>query len=130
MEVKIIRSQRGNEQLIYNNCIFYKKELSGVTGIQRWRCSENSKQGCTVTMYTSEGIVVKEPGDHNHSAYTDAQLEVKLHHRAMIEDSVNIGAGKMNKHYEDSTAKMVKTGISYAKIAEHFKPYRKVRIKV
>ncbi|XP_017475182.1 PREDICTED: modifier of mdg4 isoform X4 [Rhagoletis zephyria] len=64
-EVKFIRSQKKNAQLVYNGYI-YNKKLTQANGQTTWRCIDFLKLRCKAVVITKKNILVAARRSHSH----------------------------------------------------------------
>ncbi|XP_053946035.1 modifier of mdg4 isoform X9 [Anastrepha ludens] len=64
-EVKFIRSQKKNAQLVYNGYI-YNKKLTQANGQTTWRCIDVLKLRCKAVVITKKNELVAARRSHNH----------------------------------------------------------------
>lgn len=64
-EVKFIRSQKKNAQLVYKGFI-YNKKLTQANGHTTWRCIDVLKLRCKAVVITKKNSLVVARREHNH----------------------------------------------------------------
>lgn len=64
-QVKFIRSQKKNAQLVFNGYI-YNKKLTQANGHTTWRCIDVLKMRCKAVVITKKNELVAARREHNH----------------------------------------------------------------
>lgn len=64
-DVKFIRSQKKNAQLVYNGYI-YNKKLTQANGQTTWRCIDFLKLRCKAVVITKKNVLVAARRSHSH----------------------------------------------------------------
>ncbi|XP_023036496.1 modifier of mdg4 isoform X3 [Drosophila willistoni] len=68
-EIKFIRSQKKNAQLVYRDYI-YNKKLTQANGQTTWRCADVLKLRCKAVVITKGGQFIDARRNHNHECHT------------------------------------------------------------
>lgn len=83
-EIKFIRSQKQNAQLVYNMCIYNRKKTLQ-NGCTTWRCCENLKYKCKAACITLNDKFVNARHRHNHPNHWEKIANRPLHDRSEFE---------------------------------------------
>ncbi|XP_026462067.1 modifier of mdg4-like [Ctenocephalides felis] len=83
-EIKFIRSQKLNAQLVYNMCIYNRKKTLQ-NGCTTWRCCENLKYKCKAVCITLNDKFVNARHRHNHPNHWEKIANRPLHDRSEFE---------------------------------------------
>lgn len=83
--VQYIRSQKKNAQLVYNGCIFNKKQTQG-NGHTTWRCVDVVKSKCRAVCITKNSKLMAFRRTHNHEPHWNRILNRALYD---VEDALD-----------------------------------------
>lgn len=67
-EIRFIRSQKKNAQLVYRDYI-YNKKLTQANGQTTWRCADVLKLRCKAVVITKNGEFIDARRQHNHESH-------------------------------------------------------------
>ncbi|XP_017056926.1 modifier of mdg4-like isoform X2 [Drosophila ficusphila] len=67
-EIRFIRSQKKNAQLVYRDYI-YNKKLTQANGQTTWRCADVLKLRCKAVVITRDGNFIDARRQHNHESH-------------------------------------------------------------
>lgn len=84
-EIRFIRSQKKNAQLVYKDFI-YNKKLSQVNGQTTWRCADVLKMRCKAVIITKGNELVTARREHNHADHKD-----RIGQRALYKEEEDLG---------------------------------------
>ncbi|KAM4794914.1 FLYWCH-type zinc finger-containing protein 1 [Rhinophrynus dorsalis] len=64
MPLEFIRSNKGAKLLVVDGCTFRQEKI--INGKCIWKCTEYSSGRCGSRCHTKDGVICKEPSEHNH----------------------------------------------------------------
>ncbi|KAM7363398.1 modifier of mdg4 isoform 8-T8 [Cochliomyia hominivorax] len=84
-QVKFIRSQKKNAQLVYNGYI-YNKKLTQANGHTTWRCIDVLKMRCKAVVITKKNELVAARREHNHEDHLQ-----RINQRPLYNEEEDLG---------------------------------------
>lgn len=84
-QIRFIRSQKKNAQLVYKGYI-YNKKLSQVNGQTTWRCADVLKMRCKAVIITKRNELVAARREHNHIDHKE-----RIGQRALYKEEEDLG---------------------------------------